>query len=78
MSELPFGLIAVNNECDLDDYERNLREPSRKVREDVEKEYIGKMKTLENQLDSKKIWANRLDENVRFLTAENKQLQAVG
>lgn len=34
------------------------------------------MKTLENQLDSKKIWANRLDENVRFLTAENKQLQA--
>ncbi|KIR52974.1 centromeric protein E [Cryptococcus gattii Ru294] len=67
-----------NSELKLiaDDYERNLREPSRKVREDVEKEYIGKMKTLENQLDSKKIWANRLDENVRFLTAENKQLQA--
>ncbi|WRT66744.1 uncharacterized protein IL334_003707 [Kwoniella shivajii] len=58
-----------------DDYERHLLEPSRKVRADVEKEFMDKMKTLENQLDSKKIWANRLDENVRFLTQENKALE---
>ncbi|WVW85104.1 hypothetical protein I302_107141 [Kwoniella bestiolae CBS 10118] len=59
-----------------DDYERHLLEPSRKVRADVEKEFADKMKTLENQLDSKKIWANRLDENVRFITQENKALEA--
>ncbi|WWC88295.1 uncharacterized protein L201_003203 [Kwoniella dendrophila CBS 6074] len=58
-----------------DDYERHLLEPSRKVRADVEKEFNDKMKNLENQLDSKKIWANRLDENVRFITQENKALE---
>ncbi|WWC62984.1 uncharacterized protein I303_105582 [Kwoniella dejecticola CBS 10117] len=58
-----------------DDYERHLLEPSRKVRADVEKEFGEKLKTLENQLDSKKIWANRLDENVRFITQENKALE---
>ncbi len=28
-------------------------------------------------LESKRIWANRLDENVRAVTAENKELQLV-
>ncbi|WVO18606.1 hypothetical protein L204_106325 [Cryptococcus depauperatus] len=74
-------IIQLQNEvCELkviaDDYERHLREPSRKVREDVEKEYVEKMRLLENQLDSKRIWAHRLDENVRRLTAENKELKA--
>ncbi|TYJ58389.1 hypothetical protein B9479_000935 [Cryptococcus floricola] len=74
-------IVQLQNEVSelkliADDYERHLLEPSRKVREDVEKEFRSKMKTLENQLDSKKIWANRLDENVRFLSTENKQLKA--
>ncbi|KAK8858917.1 hypothetical protein IAR55_003148 [Kwoniella newhampshirensis] len=73
-------LVQLQNEVSelrliADDYERHLREPSRKVREDVEKEYIGKIRALENQLDSKKIWANRLDENIRHVSAENKTLQ---
>ncbi|WVQ96601.1 hypothetical protein IAU59_003706 [Kwoniella sp. CBS 9459] len=72
-------IVVLQNEVSelrliADDYERHLLEPSRKVRADVEKEFAEKFKTLENQLDSKKIWANRLDENVRFLTQENKAL----
>ncbi|OCF39719.1 centromeric protein E [Kwoniella heveanensis CBS 569] len=72
-------IVVLQNEVSelrliADDYERHLLEPSRKVRADVEKEFSEKFKTLENQLDSKKIWANRLDENVRFLTQENKAL----
>ncbi|WVF69082.1 hypothetical protein IAT40_003856 [Kwoniella sp. CBS 6097] len=72
-------IVVLQNEVSelrliADDYERHLLEPSRKVRADVEKEFSEKFKTLENQLDSKKIWANRLDENVRFLTQENKSL----
>jgi centromeric protein E len=59
------------------DYERHLLEPSRKVREDVEKEYLAKVSKLETQLESKKIWANRLDENVRALSVENREYQAV-
>ncbi len=59
------------------DYERHLREPSRKVREDVEREWSVKLSKLEDQLESKRIWANRLDENVRAVTAENKELQTV-
>ncbi|KAK1925901.1 P-loop containing nucleoside triphosphate hydrolase protein [Papiliotrema laurentii] len=59
-----------------DDYERNLLEPSRKVREDVEREFQGIVQKLETQLESKRIWANRLDENVRMVTAENKDLKA--
>jgi centromeric protein E len=54
-----------------------LREPSRKVKEDVEKEWRGKVEKLEEQLESKHIWACRLDENVRAVTAENKILKAV-
>lgn len=61
----------------LDDYERHLREPSRKVKEDVEKEWKGKVEKLEESLNSKHIWACRLDENVRAVTAENKILKAV-
>ena len=59
------------------DYERHLREPSRKVREDVEKEWSGRVSKLESQLESKRIWANRLDENVRALTAENREMREV-
>ncbi|ORX37049.1 P-loop containing nucleoside triphosphate hydrolase protein [Kockovaella imperatae] len=59
------------------DYERHLREPTRKVREDVEREFAAKVTKLESQLESKRIWANRLDENFRAVTAENKELQAV-
>ncbi|KAK4685751.1 hypothetical protein P7C73_g4393, partial [Tremellales sp. Uapishka_1] len=58
------------------DYERHLLEPSRKVREDVEREWKAKVSRVEAQLESKTIWANRLDENVRHVTAENKALQA--
>ena len=54
-----------------------MREPARKVREDVEKEWAGKVGKLESQLESKKIWANRLDENVRMLMAENKEIKQV-
>lgn len=59
------------------DYERHLLEPSRKVRDDVEKEWKTKVDKLEAQLESKKIWANRLDENFRAVTTENKQLVEV-
>ena len=59
------------------DYERHLREPTRKVREDVEKEWSGKVSKLESQLESKRIWANRLDENFRAVTAENKDMLMV-
>lgn len=62
----------------VDDYERHLAEPSRKVREDVEKEYAPKIAKLESALESKRIWANRLDENIRAVTVENKDLQQVG
>ncbi len=61
----------------LADYERHLREPSRKVRDDVEREWSLKVSKLEDQLESKRIWANRLDENVRAVSAENKDLQTV-
>lgn len=59
----------------VDDYERHLAEPTRKVREDVEKEYAPKIAKLESALESKRIWANRLDENIRAVTVENKDLQ---
>lgn len=59
------------------DYERHLLEPSRKVREDVEKEWIAKLAKVEDQLESKTIWANRLDENIRAVTEENRGLRAV-
>ncbi|TXT13257.1 hypothetical protein VHUM_00624 [Vanrija humicola] len=58
------------------DYERHLREPSRKVREDVDREWQGKYSKLESQLESKTIWANRLDENVRHVTAQKRILDA--
>ena len=61
----------------VDDYERHLAEPTRKVREDVEKEYAPKIAKLESALESKRIWANRLDENIRAVTVENKDLQQV-
>lgn len=60
-----------------DDYERNLREPAQKVKEDVEREWKGRVQRLESQLESKTIWANRLDENFRAVSAENKLLRAV-
>ena len=71
---LPFSLIL---RCVVADYERHLREPTRKVREDVEKEWSVKVSKLENQLESKRIWANRLDENFRAVAAENKELTEV-
>jgi centromeric protein E len=43
----------------------------------VEQEWKSRVEKLEAQLESKKIWANRLDENVRAVTAENKALQSV-
>lgn len=38
---------------------------------------MGKVGKLKSQLESKKIWANRLDENVRMLMAENKEIKQV-
>jgi hypothetical protein len=61
----------------LDDYDRHLREPHRKVREDVEKEYAPKIAKLQSALETKTFWANRLDENIRAVTAENKDLKMV-
>lgn len=60
-----------------EDYERHLAEPSRKVREDVEKEYGPKIAKLKAALESKRIWADRLDENIRAVTAENRELKTV-
>jgi centromeric protein E len=60
-----------------EDYERNLLEPSRKVREDVEREWKAKVERLEGQLESKQVWAVRLDERVRGLTRENEAMKAV-
>jgi len=63
---------------DAADYERHLLEPSRKVREDVEKEWVGKVEKLEARIESKTIWANRLDENFRAVSMENRELANVG
>lgn len=60
-----------------EDYERNLLEPSRKVKEDVEREWKGKVDKLEQQLENKQIWACRLDDKVRALTEENATLKNV-
>ncbi|KAL7420485.1 Kinesin-like protein kip2 [Cryptotrichosporon argae] len=57
------------------DYERHLREPSRKVREDVEREWAGRVTKLEAALESKTIWANRLDENVRMLAMDKRDME---
>lgn len=57
------------------DYERHLREPDRKVREDVEKEWKGRYNQLENRLASKTTWAERLDENLRRTFAEKAALE---
>lgn len=54
-----------------------MREPAQKVKEDVEREWKGRVQRLESQLESKTIWANRLDENFRAVSAENKLLRAV-
>lgn len=52
-----------------------MREPDRKVKADVEKEWAGRFQKLQNQLDSKTIWANRLDENMRKVTHEKRVLE---
>lgn len=57
------------------DYERHLREPDRKVREDVEKEWKARYNQLENRLASKTTWAERLDENLRRTFAEKAALE---
>lgn len=59
------------------DYERHLRDPTPKVREDVEREFAAEIAKLQSQVESKRIWANRLDENVRAVTKENKDLLTV-
>jgi centromeric protein E len=61
---------------DTDENERNLLEPSRKVREDVEREWEGKVQKVTDALESKTIWANRLDENVRSYRRRNLELEA--
>jgi centromeric protein E len=58
------------------DYERHLREPSRKVKQDVEREWVDKHKRLEEKMRIKSAYALRLDENCRLLTEENKVLAA--
>lgn len=58
------------------DYERHLREPSRKVKEDVEREWSDKHKRLEEKFRVKSAYALRLDENCRVLTETNKALVA--
>lgn len=57
-----------------DDYERHLREPSRKVREDVDKEWNAKHKKVLDQLESKTIWANRLHNNMIVIEEEKRML----
>ncbi|EIW67645.1 hypothetical protein TREMEDRAFT_33548, partial [Tremella mesenterica DSM 1558] len=74
-------IVELQNEISqlkmiADDYERHLAEPSRKVREDVEREWSGRVEKLERQLETKAIWAIRLDENIRALTEENKGLKS--
>jgi centromeric protein E len=76
MRTVSYGAYLLTSGAD--DYERHLAEPTRKVREDVEKEYAPKIARLESALESKRIWANRLDENIRAVTVENKDLQQVG
>ncbi|BEI80502.1 hypothetical protein CcaverHIS002_0110310 [Cutaneotrichosporon cavernicola] len=58
------------------DYERHLREPSRKVKQDVEREWADKHKRLEEKMRVKSAYALRLDENCRLLSEENKMLAA--
>lgn len=58
------------------DYERHLREPSRKVKQDVEREWADKHSRLEEKFRVKSAYALRLDENCRVLTENNKTLAA--
>ncbi|CAK9784791.1 kinesin-domain-containing protein [Cutaneotrichosporon oleaginosum] len=56
------------------DYERHLREPSRKVKQDVEREWTDKYQRLEEKMRVKTVYALRLDENCRMLTESNKNM----
>lgn len=58
------------------DYERHLRDPDKKVKEDVEREWVGKYQRLEEKLRVKSAYALRLDENCRVLTETNTMLAA--
>lgn len=57
------------------DYERHLREPDRKVREDVEREWADKYAKLQRLLESKRTWAVTLDNNIRHVNHEKKALE---
>lgn len=56
-------------------YEDNLGEPLRAVREDVEKEWIGKLEAEVKAREEKEIWA---DELVKQLDKERKVGQCYG
>ena len=43
----------------------------------MEREYAGRTTDLERQLESKTTWAHRLDDNIRAITRENKELASV-
>jgi hypothetical protein len=47
-----------------DDYERHLREPSQKLREDVRREFADEIKKLQGLVESKQIWAESLHEQL--------------
>lgn len=60
-----------------DEYEKNLLEPARKLREDVEAEWLPKVQALEARAKEKEIFYKALYDSVHGLKSENSKLKEV-
>jgi hypothetical protein len=60
-----------------DEYEKNLLEPARKLREDVEAEWQPKVQALEARAKEKEIFYKALYDSVHGLKSENSKLKEV-
>lgn len=60
-----------------EEYEKNLLEPARKLREDVEAEWLPKVQALEARAKEKEIFYKALYDSVRGLKSENSKLKEV-
>jgi len=63
--------------CFLDEYEKNLLEPARKLREDVEAEWLPKVQALEARAKEKEVFYKALYDSVHGLKSENSRLKEV-
>lgn len=61
----------------IDEYEKNLLEPARKLREDVEAEWLPKVQALEARAKEKEVFYKALYDSVHGLKSENSRLKEV-